>query len=117
MGSNHAVAGNPQNEPTAQAASPTYVSAPEHGLEIRIQNLDKLVYSVHAAVDRESFEGKRQALSVITNLRVKIKATLNMFRLARLLSDPARESMLSRVRESVDGLESDIAAQLHVELT
>ena len=116
MRSNHAIE-NSQNGSTVHATSPIYLPTQERGIEIRIQNLDKLVYSVYAAVDRESFEGKRHALEAIANLRVKIKATLNMFRLARLLSEPARESMLARVRDSVGGLENDIAAQLHVELT
>jgi hypothetical protein len=116
MGSNRAIAENPENEPRVQGAPKTYGSAPEYGLEIRIQNLDALVHSVHAALDRESFEGKHQALNVIASLRMKIKATLNMFRLARLLREPARESMLLRVRDSVNGLESDVATQLHVEL-
>jgi hypothetical protein len=116
MGSNRAIAENPENEPRVQGAPKTYGSAPEYGLEIRIQNLDALVHSVHAALDREPFEGKHQALNVIASLRMKIKATLNMFRLARLLREPARESMLLRVRDSVNGLESDVATQLHVEL-
>jgi hypothetical protein len=101
MGSNRATAENPQNEPTVQGTPQTYGSAPEHGLKIRIQNLDALVHSVLAALDRESFEGKHEALNVIANLRVKIKATLNMFRLASLLREPARESMLLRVHDSL----------------
>lgn len=117
MGSNRAIGENPENEPRVQGTPRTNGSAPDYGLEIRIQNLDMLVYSVDAALDRESFEGKHHALNLIANLRVKIRATLNMLRLARLLREPARESMLLRVQDSVNGLESDVAAQLHVELT
>jgi hypothetical protein len=38
MGSNRTIAENPQNEPRVQGAPQTYGAAPEHGLEIRIQN-------------------------------------------------------------------------------
>jgi hypothetical protein len=48
---------------------------------------------------------------------VKIQATHNLLRVAKLLSDPARESMLSRVRDSLDDLEQVVASNLDVEMT
>lgn len=117
MGSNHVIVENPQSERTIQDKSlQSDRTGLESDVEIRIRNMDRLVDSVHVALDQESFSGKRHALLVLTDLRVKIKATHNMFRLARLLREPARESMLSRVRDSLMGLEKDIAAQLHVEI-
>jgi len=51
------------------------------------------------------------------DLHVKIKTIHNMLRVARLLSEPARESMLSRVRGSLNELEETIAVRLDVEMT
>jgi hypothetical protein len=40
-----------------------------------------------------------------------------MFRVAKLLSEPARESMLSKVRDSVNDLEGIVASHFGVEMT
>lgn len=113
MGSNPVIVGNPQTEHKSLRRDE---HASENELENRIKNLDKLVHSVHAALHQVSFSGKLRALDLITDLRVKIKATQNMLGVARLLSEPARESMLSGVRESLDDLEEIIAANLDVKM-
>jgi hypothetical protein len=91
--------------------------ASESELEIRIKNLDNLVHSVRAALRQVSFSGKPRALNLMNDLRMKIKATDNKLRVAKLLSEPARESMLSRVRDSLNELEETIASHLDVEIT
>jgi hypothetical protein len=48
---------------------------------------------------------------------MKIKASWKMFQLARLLSEPARESMLEKVWESVNDLEDAVASNFGVEMT
>jgi hypothetical protein len=118
MRSNHAIAGNSRIEPAVQNKSLQIgESATENELENRIENLDKLVHSVHDALHQVSFSGKLRALDLMNDLRVKIKATHNMLRVAKLLSEPARESMLSRVRDSLKDLEQVIASNLDVEMT
>jgi hypothetical protein len=118
MGSNRAVAGIPQIEARSQNRSPQVnVSAPENELENRIRNLEKLANSLQAALGRESFSGKPHALDRLNDLRLKIKASWNMFRVAKLLSEPARESMLSTVRDSVNELENVVASHFGVEMT
>jgi hypothetical protein len=89
----------------------------ENDLENRINNLGKLVDSVNLALGRESFAGKPLALDLANDLRVKIKATHNMLRVAKLLSEPARESMLSRTRDSLNDLEVIVASEFGVEMT
>jgi UPF0288 family protein (methanogenesis marker protein 3) len=115
MDSNYVIAGNPQTKLRVQTKSPQRdESAMENDLENRIENLDKLVDSVHVALDHESFSGKRHALDLVNELRVKIKASHNMLRVAKLLSEPARESMLSSVRNCLNDLEGVIALRLGV---
>jgi hypothetical protein len=116
MGLNHVIAGNSQTELTAQDKSLQYESTLENELENRIKNLDKLVHSVHAALQQVSFSGKLRALDLMSALRVKINATHNMFRVAKLFSEPARESLLLTVRDSVSDLEEVIASNLDVEM-
>ncbi len=115
MDSNHAVAGNPQTELRVQSNSPQRDEYPsENELEDRIKNLDKLVDSLHATSDQTSFLGKPRALDLVTDLRMKIKASHNLLRVAKLLSDPARKSMFSKVRDSLNDLEESIASHLGV---
>ncbi len=115
MGSNHAVAENPQTELRVQTNSPQRDEYPsENELENRIKNLDKLVDSTHAALEQVSFSGKPCALDLVTDLRVKIKASQNLLRVAKLLSEPARASMFSKVRDSLNDLEESIASHLGV---
>jgi hypothetical protein len=118
MGSNHAIGGNSRTAPAVQNKSLQIdESTLENELENRIKNLDKLVHSVHDALHQVSFSGKLRALDLMNDLRVKIKATHNMLRVAKLLSEPARASMLSRVSDSLNDLEQVIASNLDVELT
>jgi hypothetical protein len=113
MGLNHAIAGT---TPTGHNFLRGNEYASENELENRIKNLDKLVYSVHEALQQVSFSGKPRALDLMNDLLVKIKATDNMLRVANLLSEPARGSMLSRVRDSLDELEAAIASNMDVEM-
>jgi hypothetical protein len=114
MSSHHLIAGN---SPTEHTSLHRNEYASESELEIRIKNLDKLVYSVHSALRQVSFSGKPRALDLMNDLRVKIKATDDKLRVARLLSEPARGSMLLTVRDSLNDLEEAIAAHLDVEMT
>lgn len=116
MGSHRAIAENPQTE-RRDKSLPSDGSTIENGLENRIKNLDKLVYSVHAALHRVSFSGKPRALDLMIELRVKIGATHNMFMVAKVLREPTRQSLLSKVAKSVDDLEKVIAAHFDVEMT
>jgi hypothetical protein len=115
MGSNHSVAGNPQIE--LRVHSKTLQRDEyrlENELENRIENLDKLVDSLHATSDQMSFSGNPHARDLVNDLRVRIKASHNLLRVAKLLSEPARESMLSKVRDALDDLEESIASHLSV---
>jgi hypothetical protein len=114
----HAVSRNLQTELRGQDKSPQRSeSALEIELENRINNLERLAESIQAALGRESFSGKPHALDLASDLRLKIKASWKMFRVAKLLSEPARESMLLRVRDSVNDLEDVVASYFGVEMT
>jgi len=118
MSSSHANARNPQTELRVQSNSPQRDEYPsENELENRIKNLDKLVDSTHAALERVSFSGKPRALDLVTDLRVKIKATHNMLQVAKLLSEPARARMFSKVRDSLNDLEEVIASHLGLRMS
>jgi hypothetical protein len=113
MGSNHAVAGNPQTELGVQSKSLQRDEyALDNELENRIKNLDKLVDSLRASSDQLSFSGKPHALDLVNDLRVRIKASHNLLRVAKLLSEPARESMFSKISDSLNDLEESIASRL-----
>ncbi len=88
----------------------------EKALENRIRNLDKLVDSAFAMLQRESFPGEPHRLDFANDLRVKIQASRNLFRVAKLLSEPARESMFSKVHDSLDDLEETVASELSVKM-
>lgn len=88
----------------------------EHELENRMRNLEKLAESLCSTLGRESFSGKAHALRLANELHVTIKATREMFRIARLLREPARTSMLSSVRTSVRALEGQIASRFGVDM-
>ncbi len=72
-------------------------------LENRIKDLDKLVDSL----------GKPQAL-LVNDLHVKLNASHSLLQVAKLLSEPARESMLSKIRDSLNVLEETIASHSSV---
>jgi len=118
MRSNHAMTGNPQRELGTQSQSLLRdESLLENDLENRIGNLDRLVDSTYAALGQESFSGKPHALDFVNDLRVKVKANRNMFRVAKLLSEPARKSMLLRIRDCLNDLEEVVASQLGVKMS
>jgi hypothetical protein len=109
MRSNHAIAENLQT----QLRVPSKLlrrdeSALENEVENHLKHLDKLVDSIHAAQDKASFSGKPHALDLVNDLRVKIKASYDMVRVAKLLSEPVRTSMFSKVRDSLNDLENDL---------
>jgi hypothetical protein len=110
----HAVTGNPQTASRSQQKSEIGL---ENELGNRMRNLERLAESIAAALGQESFSGKPHALDLASDLRMKIKASWTMFRLARLLSEPARESMLVKVWESVNDLEDVVASNFGVEMT
>jgi hypothetical protein len=89
----------------------------ENDLDNRLENLEKLVESIAAALGQERFSGKPRALDLVNDLRVKIKANQNMFRVGKLLSEPARHSVISRVADSLNELEQFVASNLGVEMT
>jgi hypothetical protein len=112
------VATNPQAEWGTRSDLPLRnESTRETELENRIKNLQKLADSVQAALGRQSFSGKHQALDLANDLRLKIAANWKMFQVAKLLREPARESMLSRVGCSVSELEEAIASHFGVEMS
>jgi hypothetical protein len=118
MGLDRTAPGTTETEVRSQNRSrQPHVSRPENELENRIRNLERLAISLEAALGRESFLGKPHALDLLNDLRLRIKASWNMFRVARLLSEPARTSMLSKVRDSVHDLEGIVASRFGVEMT
>ncbi len=115
MGSDHTVVGNPQTELRVQSNSLQRDEYPsENELEDRVKNLDRIVDSLHATPDQRSFSGTPRVLDLVTDLRVKIKASHDLLRVAKLLSDPARESMFSKIHDSLHDLEESIASHLGV---
>jgi hypothetical protein len=115
MSPNNSMTGSTQREPRIQSQSLLRdESVPENDLENRIRNLDKLVNSTYAALCQESFPSKPHALDLVNDLRVKIRASQNLLRVARLLSEPARESIFSKIHDSLNDLEEVVASQLGV---
>lgn len=89
----------------------------EHNLAARISHLDKIVETLQGALPQQSISGEPLALDLVNDLHVKIAASNNLFRVARLLSEPARESMVSEVRASVQDLEKIIASHFGADST
>jgi hypothetical protein len=109
MRSNHAIAENPQTQlrvPSKPLRRDE--SALENEVENHLKHLDKLVDSIHAGQDKAPFSGKPHALDLVNDLRVKIKASYDMVRVAKLLSEPVRTSMFSKVCDSLNDLENDL---------
>lgn len=118
MGTNRVVPGNSQTEPTVQNKSlQKDRRALENELENRIENFDKLVQSIQGVLEQESFSTKLHAIDLVTDLRMKIKASHEMFRVAKLLREPARESMLLKVRDCVHDLEEVFALRSGVKMS
>lgn len=105
-----------KREERGEAARRSAIAA-EDELENRLRNLERLADSVQAALGRESFSGKPRALDVASDLRLKVSASWKMFRVAKLLSEPARGSMMSQVREAAGELEDVVATHFGVEMT
>ena len=115
MGLNHAAAGNPQTELGVQSKFQQRVEcALDNELENRIKNLDKIVDSLLATPDQMSFSSKPHVLNLVNDLRVKIKASHNLLRVAKLLSEPARGSMFWKIRDSLNDLEESVASHIGV---
>lgn len=112
MGYNHSFHGSQ----TGSRAQSEFLQRQEYALdnelENRIRKLDKLVDSFRTAPEQRSFLGTPQPLDILNDLRAKIKASHDLFRVAKLLSDPARESMFSKIRDSLNDLEESIAYHL-----
>ena len=89
----------------------------ENELENRLKNLDKLAESIHGALGQETFSGQPHALDLANDVRLKIKASWKMFRVAKLLSEPARSSMLLKMNDAVSDLEDAVATHFGVEMT
>lgn len=109
MGLNRAFADNQQTELGFQGKS-LRGDALEKEVENQLRNLDRLVESVGSAREQASFPGKPHAHNLANNLRAKLKAGHDMFRLAKLLSEPVSTSMFSKLHESLNDLEEDIAS-------
>ena len=74
----------------------------------RLANLDKTVDSLGTDHDQSSFSRK----DFVHELRDRVNASRRMLLVAKLLSEPARESMFSKVRDSLCVVEALIASQL-----
>ena len=73
-------------------------------LENRVRDLDKLVDSL----------GTPRALDLVNDFRVKLNASHKLLQVAKLLREPARESMLSKIRDSLNELEEALASRSSV---
>jgi hypothetical protein len=113
MGLNRAFGDNQETE-LGLPCEPLRGDSLEKEVENQLRNLDRLVESVGSARDQASFPSKPHAHNLVNNLRTKLKASHDMFRLAKLLSEPVRTSMFSKVHESLNDLEEDIAAHWNV---
>jgi hypothetical protein len=111
---NRTVAGHGKAEPRVRVNA---ALAPDTELDIRIKNLRLLLENVCSALAQESFAGQPQALDVANDLCLKIRATENMFRVGKLLSEPARSSVLRSVQASLNDLENLIASNFGVDMT
>ena len=102
MSTEHAILGNAETEwgmlekrgERRESAQRSGIVA-ERELENRLGNLQRLAESVQEALGRESFSGRPRALDRASDLRLKIGASWKMFRVAKLLSEPARGSMMA----------------------
>ena len=88
----------------------------ENELENRITNLDKLTEALYSALHQETFPGQFHALDLVSDLRLKVKATQHMFHVGRLLEESARTEVLANAAVSVENLEAVIALRFGVEM-
>jgi hypothetical protein len=116
MGSNH-VEGEQQTKLTLQNNCPQQNGRVLEGeLEKRMEELNKLLPGLQEAVAHESFSDKRHAIDFVTDLRLKIKTCYEIFRVARLLREPARESMLLKLRDGLDTLQEVFESRLGIKI-
>jgi hypothetical protein len=85
----------------------------EQELESRIENLKICVERLPAANEEHALGGA-QELDHVNDLRTKLKALWNMVRVAKLLREPARGSMLATVHDSLKDMEESVAAEFGV---
>jgi hypothetical protein len=118
MGRDHGFGENWQTGSGAQGKFfQTHEYTSDNELENRIRKLEKLVDSVGGSQDQMSFSRNAQALDIVKDLRAKIKTSHDLLRVAKLLSDPARESMFLMVRDSLNDLEESITSHLGVKVS
>jgi len=90
-------------------------SAAEIEVQDRLRDLDDLVDRISAANrDKVSISGKTSVPDTLRDLRAIVKANHDEVLVAQLLSHPARESMLLKVRDSLRNLEKMLAYHLGV---
>ena len=82
----------------------------EIDLENHLANLAKRIDSIEAERDQVCYSGN----GLMSEVRDKVQAMRHMLLVAKLLREPARESMLSKVRDSLSDIEELIALQLGV---
>ena len=90
-------------------------SAVEIEVQYRLRDLDELVDRISAANrDKVSISGETSVPDSLRDLRAIVKANHDEVLVAKLLSEPARESMLLKVRDSLRNLEKMLAYHLGV---
>jgi len=87
----------------------TNQSAAEIEVQDRLRNLDELVDRIGA-----TNQDKASSSDLLRDLRAIVKANHDEVLVAKLVSDPARESMLLKVRDSLRNLEKMLAYHLGV---
>jgi hypothetical protein len=112
MGYNHTVDGSQAGSRAESQFLQRQEYAWDNDLENRIRKLERLVDTFPTPPERRTFSGTPRPLDIVNDIRAKIKANRDLFRIARLLSDPARESMFLKIRDSLDDLEQSIAYHL-----
>jgi hypothetical protein len=90
-------------------------SAAEIEVQDRLRDLDELVGRISAANrDKVSISGETSVPDSLRDLRAIVKANHEEVLVAKLLSEPARESRLLKVRDSLRNLEKMLAYHLGV---
>lgn len=109
---NHVIGENPQIGLGLQSKPlQTDESALENEVESHLRNLEELVERLDvAARNQPPFSGKPHTPNLVSDLRAKTKASQDMVRVAKLLSETVRKSMFLRVRDFLNDLEEVIAS-------
>jgi hypothetical protein len=85
----------------------------EQELESRIENLKICVDRLPAGNEEQELGGMQEP-NHVNDLRTRLKAMWNMVRVAKLLREPARGSMLATVQDSLKEMEESVAAEFGV---